>query len=69
MCTYLPKICREHSTICFIRGFVIQLISEKSQCSKDFTSNVRDILYGVIHMIIVIKRVMYMWNYEIQYSK
>ena len=28
---------------CFIYNFVIQVISEKTLCSKDFTGNLRDI--------------------------
>ena len=36
-------ICWGPSTSCFIYSFVIQVISEKTLCSKGSTSNLRDI--------------------------
>ena len=37
------------STGCFIYNFVIQVISAKTPCSKDFTSNLRDFLHENNH--------------------
>ena len=37
------RICWGRSTGYFIYNFVIQVISEKTLCRKDFTSNLRDI--------------------------
>ena len=45
MCTYLARICWELSLSCFVYGFVLQVISEKTLGNKNFTSNFRDILY------------------------
>ena len=43
MYPYLTRICWGRSTGCFIYNFVIQVISEKTLCSKGFTSNLWDI--------------------------
>ena len=43
MCPYLARNCWRISTGCFIYNFVIQVISEKTLCSKGFASNLRDI--------------------------
>ena len=45
VCSQLARIRRRFSTGCFIYNFVIQVISEKSLCSKDFSSNLRDNSY------------------------
>ena len=37
---HLLRVC---STDCFIYSFVIQTISEKTECSKGFTTNLRSI--------------------------
>ena len=42
-CPYLARICWGHSTGFVIYNFVIQVISEKTLCSKGFASNLRDI--------------------------
>ena len=49
MCTELPRI----STSCFIFGFVIQVVTEKTMCSKDLTSNSRDYFYIKIIEIVI----------------
>ena len=41
----LAQICRGRSTKYFINRFVSQVISEKTLCNKDFTSNLSDILH------------------------
>ena len=43
ICPYLATIYWRRSTGCFIYSFVIQVISEKTLCSKDFTSTFTDI--------------------------
>ena len=40
--TILGKVCSGRSTDCFIYNFAGEVISEKTQRSKDFTSNLRD---------------------------
>ena len=43
MYTQLARICWGRSTSCSIYGFVFQVISEKTLCSKNFTKNLREI--------------------------
>ena len=43
MCPWVVRICWQDSKGCFISNFMIQVVSEKTLCSKGFISNFRDI--------------------------
>ena len=45
MCLELTRIWWGHYTVCFIYSFVFQVIRDKTMCSKEFTSNSRDIFF------------------------